>query len=100
MKEDLPMLARFDIKGSNLIETVKYDSERITINETQYFDKIPTDVWNYSIGGYQVLLRWLKSRSKSGKVLSRQEIEHFVNIVAVVVETFKIQKTIDRFRIF
>ena len=35
---------------------------RVWINEKQYFDNVPREVWDFYIGGYQVLDKWLKSR--------------------------------------
>ena len=41
---------------------VNYNPSKITFN--QYFDEIDTDVWEYQIGGYQVLTKWLKDRRR------------------------------------
>jgi len=35
---------------------------RVYINKTQYFEGIEPDVWEFQIGGYQVLHKWLKDR--------------------------------------
>ncbi|GAG98596.1 unnamed protein product, partial [marine sediment metagenome] len=53
---------KYDIKGSNAVEKVRYDDNlhRVYINKTQYFEGIAPDVWNFHIGGYQVCEKWLK----------------------------------------
>jgi len=43
---------------------------------------VPEDVWNFQIGGYQVLDKYLKSRR--GRELSLDEIESVLNGVKVL----------------
>jgi hypothetical protein len=44
---------------------------RITINKSQYFEGISPELWEFYIGGYQVLQKWLKDRQ--GRQLSYAE---------------------------
>jgi type I restriction-modification system DNA methylase subunit len=83
----------FDVAGTNAVKLVKYQEGRAYINEAQYFDGIPEGVWNFYIGGYQVLDKWLKSRK--GRELSSIEIEHFLQVVEVIKKTIKFMKEID-----
>jgi hypothetical protein len=46
------------------------------------------------IGGYQVLDKWLKS--KTGKNLSADDIKHFCQIVATLKETIQLQGEADK----
>ena len=48
--------------------------QAIAINKTQSFKPVPQAVWDFHIGGYQVLDKYLKSRK--GRVLSLDEIDH------------------------
>jgi predicted helicase len=95
-------IATFPISGNNaVIKAGKQLSEvvdgkgKIYINKTQYFDELPEEVWNFSIGGYQVCHKWLAYRKKSGRKLSAEDIEHYHKIVLVIDETIKIMKQID-----
>ena len=51
------------------------------IPPTAYWRNVPAAVWNYKLGGYQVLKKWLSYREH--KVLHRplhpQEVQHFTN---------------------
>jgi predicted helicase len=69
-------LAKYDGKGNNIVEAVCYSvtEHAISINNTQSFKPVPEDVWNFHIGGYQVLDKYLKSRK--GRTLSLDEIDH------------------------
>lgn len=53
-----------DKKDKNLIiEKPNYNTEskRLFINKSLYFDKVESSVWEYKIGGYAVLDKYLKS---------------------------------------
>ena len=47
---------------------------RVCINARQYFDGIEPETWFFSIGGYQVLEKWLKDRR--GHLLDIDHITH------------------------
>ena len=55
---------------------------RLYINPQQYFAPVPEDVWNFHIGGYQVLDKYLKSRR--GRELSLDEIDNILNVIKVL----------------
>ena len=87
-------MAKFEISGSNIVTKVVYKDSKIYINDTQYFENVPKNIWNFWIGGYKVLDKWLKSRQ--GNKLSHQEIELFVKIVSILDETIKVMNEIDK----
>jgi Type ISP C-terminal specificity domain len=76
-------LAKYPSKGDHAVETARYvpEGEAVWINKTQFFAPVPQAVWDFHIGGYQVLDKYLKSRK--GRKLSLDEIGH----VAVVADS-------------
>jgi bifunctional pyridoxal-dependent enzyme with beta-cystathionase and maltose regulon repressor activities len=62
---------------------------------TEYFSvsRIPEEVYNFQIGGYQVCQKWLKDRK--GRELSEEEIEHYQKVVVALNETIRIMEEID-----
>ena len=76
---------------------VKYKDKKICINETQFFDNIPEEIWNFHIGGFQVLDKWLKSRKD--RKLTHTEIETYIQIVNVLSETIKLMNEIDKIKL-
>ena len=90
-------LARYEGSGNNRVEKRDYreKSNSVYINDSQYFDKIAPKVWNYYIGGYQVLDKWLKDRK--GRVLSLEDQLHFRKMITALSQTIDIQKRIDKF---
>ena len=69
-------LAAYHGKGDHSVEAVRYSVEEQTIwiSETRFFKPVPQAVWEFHIGGYQVLDKYLKSRK--GRMLSLDEINH------------------------
>ncbi len=98
MKTDFKKnIVKFEKSGSNIVEFVKYEKDRIYINKDQYFDNIKKGIWNFYIGGYQVLDKWLKSRKN--RKLSSSEIETLIKIVNILSETIKLMEKIDKIKI-
>jgi predicted helicase len=79
--------------GTNQVGKVRYDNEKVYINETQYFDKVPQIAWEFYIGGYQPAQKWLKDRKD--RVLTFEDILHYQKIIIALTETDRLMKEID-----
>jgi predicted helicase len=88
-----PPIAKFQGKGENNVENVSYEKARVYINKDQYFEGIEKEIWEYQIGGYQVVAKWLKDRKK--RKLSLDDIKHYCKMVTAIKKTIEIQKNID-----
>ena len=53
----------------------------VYLNERTYWCNIPAAVWNYQLGGYQVLKKWLSYRESKvlGRSLLPEEVQHFTD---------------------
>lgn len=93
-KLDRP-IAKFEGKGDNLVSKVVYDEKtgRVYINPGRYFGPVSRSLWEYQIGGYQVMAKWLKDRK--GRLLSLEDIKHYCRIASAIKETISNQKKID-----
>ena len=51
----------------------------IHLNDRAYWRNVPAAVWQYKLGGYQVLKKWLSYRDRDilGRPLSVEEVQHF-----------------------
>jgi predicted helicase len=90
---DIP-IARYQGEGDNdRIEKIDYQEteQRIYINNEKYFEGIAPEVWNYHIGGYQVLPKYLKDRK--GKIM--EDAPHYCRIVTALQKTIELQKEIN-----
>jgi type I restriction-modification system DNA methylase subunit len=81
--------------GNNLVKGFYYDSKqaRIYINQTQYFSNIHPDVWEFLIGSYMPLRKWLETRQ--GKNLSFDEIRHFRMAASSITRTIETLSILD-----
>lgn len=96
-------ITRYPVLGSDVVEKVRYLEPhkeqgeeipgRVYINKEQYFEGIAPEVWDFHIGGYQVLNKWLKDRR--GRRLSIDDSEHYQKIVVALKETMRLMEEID-----
>jgi predicted helicase len=88
-------LAAYHGRGDHRVEAVRYSPEEaaIWINKTQCFKPVPQAVWEFHIGGYQVLDKYLKSRK--GRTLSLDEINHVSAIADCLTFTIEQMAAID-----
>jgi len=86
-------LTSYPVSGDNMVDKLHYQDDKVYINETQYFDGVPSIAWEFYIGGYQPAQKWLKDR-KSRK-LSFEDVRHYQRIIVSLTETDRIMKEID-----
>ena len=92
--EDVPKIqTTFPVTDGNVVENVRFVDGKVFINDTQYFDNVPAEAWNFYIGGYQPAQKYLKDRK--GRTLTFEEIQHYQKIVCTLKETIKIMDEAD-----
>jgi len=81
--------------GESKVERVRYHAteQRVYINKTQYFADVPSDVWSFMVGGYQVCEKWLKDRK--GRPLTYDDQEHYTKVTVALRETIRLMQQID-----
>ena len=54
----------------------------IFLNDKVYWKNIPSAVWDYTLGGYQVIKKWLSYREKEllGRSISKEEARHVTDM--------------------
>ena len=87
--------AKFYGQGEGKVEKVEYKDKKVFVNSSQYFSPIGENIYNYFIGGYQVLNKWLKDRR--GKSLSLEDIKHYCKVATSLKFTIETQERIDKF---
>jgi hypothetical protein len=87
---------RFEGEGGSNLTCREYQpaEQRVILNKNGLrFEGIDAKVWQYRIGGYQVLDHWLAARV--GRALRGEEIEHFRRTAKAIRETIELQRRID-----
>lgn len=79
--------------GTGEVAKVVFEGGRVKINADQYFDGVPQVAWDFHIGGYQPVQKWLKDRK--GRTLGFDDVRHYQKIIKILVETDRIMKEIE-----
>jgi predicted helicase len=87
-------ITKYSIDWDNLVEKIKYDDEKVFINDEQYFEWVPGKVWDFYIWGYQPAQKWLKDRKLSN--LGYEDIIHYGKMIVSLNETVRIMEEIER----
>jgi predicted helicase len=97
------LVTSFPAEGSNRLtlstgkDDWKVDEDkgtvRVWINDEQYFDEVPVEAWELSVGGYFPAQKWLKDRK--GRELSFHEIMDYQRVIVALAETVRIMGDID-----
>ena len=96
-KADVPKQVQEEKQRKDTVEKVEFrevdNVGRIYINKTNYFEDIPEEIFEFYIGGYKVIDKYLKERK--GKDLQIEEIQQVKNIAKIVAFTIEKMKIID-----
>ena len=92
MQTKIPASLEIEPSNSDDLEigAIKYKDGVLQLNPNKKILGIPDDVWNYRIGGYQVLDKWFKSHKD--RKMSIDDFDHIANVVGLLAETIKIQE--------
>ena len=54
----------------------------VYLNDRAYWRNVPSNVWGYKLGGYQVLKKWLSYRERKvlGRSLRPEEVQRFAEV--------------------
>jgi len=76
------------------MEKLRYDEEkqRLYFNKTCFFADVSPAVWEFKIGGYQVLDKYLKARKDMD---ISEDLEHVQNVIKVLAFTVEKMEEID-----
>ena len=90
-----PQITQITQKGSgkSVRSAESADGLRVYINDDQYFEGVKPEWFEFHIGGYQVLQKWLKDRK--GRKLSNDDITHYQRVVVAIKETIRLMAEID-----
>jgi len=74
--------AALELSPEQVLALLGSETYDIWLNEVAYWRNIPTRVWEYTIGGYQVLKKWLSYREHKllGRGLTIEEAREVGNI--------------------
>jgi predicted helicase len=94
MQELSPAELKIDPPTTDNLEigAIKYKDGVLHLNANKRILGIPVNVWEYRIGGYQVLDKWFKSHK--GQTITIDDFDHIANVTGLLLETIKIQENL------
>jgi hypothetical protein len=69
----------------------------VFLNDVGYRRNIPANVWDFYIGGYQVIKKWLSYREQKllGRPMKPEEVEYVTEMVRRIAAILLIQPALD-----
>ena len=69
----------------------------VYLNDHAFWRNVPTAIWAYKLGGYQVLKKWLSYREHTvlGRVLTPEEVRYFAEVTRRIGEMLKSTRSPD-----
>ncbi|EAI0339270.1 N-6 DNA methylase [Campylobacter coli] len=89
LKED----KKANFKIEKYQEKDRFLDNKIILNEDLAISPISAEIWQFTIGGYQVIKQWLKYRNDYK--CSKEELEHLLKMCKVIKETINLQKELN-----
>jgi hypothetical protein len=88
-------VATFPEQGSNHVERLRFEqaSERLWINEKQYFGTVTQEQWKHKIGGHEVVKEFFTDRI--GRKLTSTDVETVRKMLTAVKSTPALMASID-----
>jgi hypothetical protein len=70
----------------------------IYLNHETFWSNVPEAVWEYAIGGYQVLKKWLSYRERKvlGRDITKDEAREFTHIVRRIAALLLLEPELDK----
>ena len=69
----------------------------VYLNDVAYWRGVPAGVWSYTIGGYQVMKKWLSYREKPllGRDLKPEEVREVTRMARRIAAILLLQPALD-----
>ena len=87
-----PMFKDNQNKNEKIAKAIYNEKDKnLFVNESLYFKNVDKEVWEYKIGGYQVLDKYLKSRKNENI-----DYEYFENVIKILASSIEIEAEISK----
>ena len=94
----------FPVGGSHTVKKMKITARylpptaggtpgRVKLNDAEYFENVPSEAWEFRVGGYQPAAKWLEDRAD--RTLTEDDITHYRRMIAAMRETVALLPELD-----
>ena len=87
-----------DIHSTGAAASLSTETFDIYLNDKVYWRNVPSAVWQYTLGGYQVIKKWLSYREHKllGRPLRVDEARYVTEMARRIAEIILIQTDLDK----
>ncbi len=78
-------------KGNFEISKIKFCENQLYFNENQYFNDVSQDIFEFKIGNYRILEKFLEDR----KILEHSDVEKIEKMIKIISQTLDLTQKID-----
>jgi SAM-dependent methyltransferase len=91
------LAARHELDLETLLDLIGAQAVDVQINADAKWEGVPAKVWDYTLGGYQVLKKWLSYRESAvlGRALTGDEALHFAKTARRITEILCMGPALD-----
>ena len=88
---------KLGLSASELVKLLGEQTIDIHLNSVAYWKNIPERVWDYTIGGYPVIKKWLSYREHDllGRDLSTDEVEEVTAMARRIAAIILLEPAVD-----
>jgi Type ISP C-terminal specificity domain/N-6 DNA Methylase len=88
---------RLEITTTELMARLGDETYDVYLNDVAHWKNIPARVWEYTIGGYQVIKKWLSYREYKllGRALAPDEARELMNIARRIAAILLLEPSLD-----
>ncbi|HTO83675.1 MAG TPA: type ISP restriction/modification enzyme [Methylomirabilota bacterium] len=85
------------LSDAEFFDALGRETSDVYLNDTAYWSNVPARVWDYTIGGYQVIKKWLSYREQDllGRALSMDEIRYVRDTSRRIAAILLLQPALD-----
>ncbi len=86
-----------NLSTEDIVDLLGVDTRDVFLNERAYWKNIPANVWEYYLGGYQVIKKWLSYREQKvlGRDLQPDEARHVTGMARRLTAIILLQPELD-----
>ncbi|MDR1681469.1 MAG: hypothetical protein LBS12_06790 [Prevotellaceae bacterium] len=99
MKKYLNLQIDANFDGDFSIEKISHDNDMLNIytthNKRIEIRPVTSDVYNFEIGSYKPIEKWLKYRIKDNVVINASDLKHLKDMISAIKNTLAVMQEID-----
>ena len=90
--------ANLGLDGSQALKVLGNETLDVELNDVAYWSNVPSGVWEYTVGGFQVIKKWLSYRSAPvlGRAMTTEEARDVTAMVRRIAAVLLLGASLDR----